>query len=252
MRWFLQHLPMSGVTLRNISNTCIGFQIAGPRAQDLLASVVLADVSTAALPFMAVTELDIGLCRAQVQRISFSGELGYEIYVNRDNQISLYEELTRAGKAFGLKPFGMRAMMSLRLEKSFGAWMREFKPDYMPVETGLDRFVSYDKSTDFIGKAAVVKEKMEGASRKLCTFVVDAADADVHGDEPIWVGEEVVGFVTSGGYAHYSGLSVAIGFLPVALITQDREVEIEILGERRKARMITEPLFDPKGERIRA
>ena len=230
----------------------IGFQIAGPRAQELLASVALGDVSTGALPFMAVTELDIGICKAQVQRISFSGDLGYEIYVDQSDQVALYYELIRSGESYGLKPFGMRAMMSLRLEKSFGAWMREFRPGYTPIETGLDRFVSYDKFTDFIGKAAAVQDKVEGASRKLCTFVVDATDADAHGDEPIWVGDDVVGFVTSGGYAHYSSSSVAIGFLPVELITKNQKVEIEILGERRNARMITEPLFDPKAERLRA
>jgi dimethylglycine dehydrogenase len=121
----------------------------------------------------------------------------------------------------------------------------------MPGETKLDRFVDYQKPGDFIGKRAVLDEKEKGPERKLCTFVVEAADADVHGDEPIWVGGDVVGFVTSGGFAHYCNVSVAIGFLPVALITEGREVEIEILGERRNAKLITEPLFDPKGERMR-
>jgi dimethylglycine dehydrogenase len=250
-RWFLQHLPDTGVSLRNVSTDRIGFQIAGPRARDLLAAVAHDDVSNDALPFMSILETDIGVCRALVQRVSYTGDLGYEIYVDAGDQIALHQTLRTAGDAFGLRPFGMRAMMSLRLEKSFGSWLREFKPDYMPVETGLDRFVSYNKPHDFIGKAAAVRERVEGAARRICTFVVDALDADVHGDEPIWHEGAVVGFVTSGGYAHASGTSVALGFLPAELATEGRRVEIEILGDRIPARMITQPLFDPSGKRMR-
>jgi len=143
-----------------------------------------------------------------------------------------------------------RRMMSLRLEKSFGSWMREYKPDYTPAETGLDRFVSFKKN-DFIGRDAAVAERETGPSRRLCSFVVEADDADVWADEPIWKDGEVVGFVTSGGYAHYSKKSVALGFLPVETIEDGVGVEIEILGERRPAALISEPLFDPKGERMR-
>ena len=125
------------------------------------------------------------------------------------------------------------------------------RPDYMPAETGMDRFVSYNKPADFIGRAAALKEKAEGPAKRLCTFIVDALDADVAGDEPIWLDGKVVGFVTSGGYAHFVEKSVALGFLPSELVTAGREVEIEILGERRKARMIEEALFDPAAERMR-
>ena len=156
-----------------------------------------------------------------------------------------------AGADLGLRPFGMRAMMSLRLDKSFGSWMREFKPDYTPLETGLDRFVDYDKDTDFIGKAAVCAERDKGAARQLCTFVVDAKDADAVAWEPIWHDGEVVGYVTSGGYSHYAQKSIAFGFLPVALVEEGREVEIEILGEMIPARLYSAPLFDPKNEYLR-
>ena len=251
MRWFEMNLPESGVRLENISTRRIGFQIAGPKARDLLARVTRADVSAAAFRFMDVKGMDIGLCQARVQRVSYTGDLGYEIYVGADDQIALYRELADAGADLGLKPFGMRAMMSLRLEKFFGSWMREFSPDYMPAETGMDRFVSYNKPADFIGKAAAAREKAEGPARKLCAFVVDADDADVHAYEPIWVGGEVKGFVTSGGYAHYVQKSVALGFLPTDMIEAGLEVEIEILGDTRKARLVTTPLFDADGARMR-
>jgi len=251
MRWFLKHMPKEGVKLTNVSTSRIGFQIAGPKSRDLLAKVAKGDVSTAALPFMAAKEMDVGLCRALVQRVSYTGDLGYEIYVPAEDQLSLYETLTGAGGEFGLKPFGMRAMMSLRLEKSFGSWLREFKPDYTPLETGLDRFVAYNKPADFIGKAAALKEKAEGVKRRLSTFVVDAKDADVWGDEPIWLDGKVEGFVSSGGYAHHARKSVAMGFLPVEKIKDGLKVEIEILGEKRPAVLVTETLFDPKAERLR-
>jgi dimethylglycine dehydrogenase len=250
MRWFQAHLPESGVAIRNVSDSRIGFQIAGPKARELLGRVTRSEVSNAALPFLAVREIEVGLAPAIVNRISYTGDLGYEIYVAAGHQVALYQALAEAGDDLGLRPFGMRAMMSLRLEKSFGSWLREYKPDYTPAETGLDRFVSFEKN-DFIGRAAALAEKEKGPARRLCSFVVEAEDADVWADEPIWKDGAVVGFVTSGGYAHYVGKSVALGFLPVAMIAPGARVEIEILGELRPATLIAEPLFDPQGERMR-
>ncbi len=251
LRWFERHLPVSGVRVENVSRSRIGFQIAGPRAQELLARVTRADVSTAAMPFLSVREIDVGQCHAIVQRVSYTGDRGYEIYVPWRHQVALYRILSEAGADLGLRPFGMRAMMSLRLDKSFGSWMREYKPDYTPLETGLDRFIDYDKPTDFIGKAAVLAQREEGVSRRLCTFEVDAQDADAVAWEPIWHAGEVVGYVTSGGYSHFAGKSIAYGFLPIELIEENRQVEIEILGELIPARLYTQPLFDPKNEYLR-
>jgi dimethylglycine dehydrogenase len=251
MRWFEDHLPDSGVEVRNISQQRIGFQIAGPSSRELLSRVARGDVSNEAFPFLGVRHMQVGPCQAIVQRVSYTGDLGYEIYVPANQQVALYDTLIRAGSDLGLRPFGMRAMMSLRLEKSFGSWLREFRPDFMPVETGMDRFVHYSKEADFIGKQAALEDRESPPKRKLCSFIVDASDADVVADEPIWHNQEVVGFVTSGGYAHYSKASVALGFLPVELIEEGREVEIEILGHRRTAKLFTQTLFDPDSERMR-
>jgi dimethylglycine dehydrogenase len=250
MRWFQAQLPDSGVTVRNVSLDRIGFQIAGPKARALLQRVTCADVSKDAFPFLSVRQIEIGLLPALVCRVTYTGDLGYEIYVAAQHQAALYETLTAAGADLGLRPFGMRAMMSLRLEKSFGSWLREFKPDYTPAETGLDRFVSFKKN-DFIGRDAALRERDNPPPRRLCTFVVDALDADVWADEPIWKDGSVVGFVTSGGYAHYVEKSVAIGFLPQEMIAEGAAFEIEILGELRPATVITEPLFDPQAIRMR-
>ena len=217
----------------------------------MLASITRADVSSAAFPFLSVREIDVGQFQAIVQRVSYTGDRGYEIYVPWHHQAGLYHLLTEAGKDLGLRPFGMRAMMSLRLDKSFGSWMREFKPDYTPLETGLDRFVDYSKAVDYIGKAAVLAEREQGVSRKLCTFELAAKDADAVAWEPIWHSNEVIGYVTSGGYSHHAQKSIAFGFLPVELATEGREVDIEILGEMIPARLYTAPLFDPDNSYLR-
>ncbi|GGA14671.1 GcvT family protein [Neptunicoccus cionae] len=250
MRWFLQHLS-GDVQIKNVSTRRIGFQIAGPNARELLSRCTRADVSNEAFRFMDAKHLSVGLCDALVQRVSYTGDLGYEIYVDADSQHALYQTLATAGADLGLKPFGMRAMMSLRLDRFFGSWNAEFSPDYTPAETGMDRFMSYDKSADFIGKAAALAERASGPSRKLCTFEVDASDADVNAYEPIWLNGEVIGFCTSGGYSHHAQKSIAFGFVPSGQITKDLNVEIEILGQMRPARRITTQLFDPEMARMR-
>ncbi|AHM04975.1 Sarcosine dehydrogenase [Roseibacterium elongatum DSM 19469] len=250
MRWFTSHPPSGdGVTLDNVSDRRTGFQLAGPRARDLLQAVSREDV--AGMRFLDVRQVTIGLSTAIVQRVSYTGDLGYEIYVDAMEQRALWQRLWEGGQAHGLRPFGMRAMMSLRLDKFFGAWMREFSPDYTPGETGLDRFIAWKKNADFIGRAAAEAERAKGAERQLCAFVVEALDADVVAYEPIWLEGAVVGFCTSGGYSHHAGVSVALGFLPRDRVAEGLTVEIEILGEMRPARLVTTPLFDADGARMR-
>ncbi len=251
MRWFEQHQPDSGVSIRNISARRLGFQLAGPGAREVLAACTRFDVSNEALPFLSVRRIEIGHSDAIVQRVSYTGDLGYEIYVPASQQVSLYHALAAAGLNHGMQPFGMLAMMSLRLEKSFGSWLREYKPDYTPMEVGMDRFVAYDKAVEFIGKAAALADRANPPPRRLASFIVDADDADVFADEPIWKDGKVVGFVTSGGYAHFAQKSVAFGFVPTAMIAAGTAFEIEILGDLRRASLYVEPLFDPQGKRMR-
>ncbi|WP_298932314.1 FAD-dependent oxidoreductase [uncultured Ruegeria sp.] len=248
MRWFQRHQE-NGVTIENISDRLNGFQIAGPKAIRVLESCMRDDVSD--LTFLDVRPTAIGMTDCIVQRVSYTGDLGYEIYCDPMAQRQLWWTLWQAGEPHGIVPFGMRAMMSLRLDKFFGSWMREFSPDYTAAETGLDRFISFSKNTDFIGRAAAEAEKSTGCARKLVAFQVDADDADVNAYEPIWLNGTVVGFCTSGGYSHFAQTSVALGFLPTERATDGLEVEIEILGKMRKARVISKPLFDPDGRRMR-
>ena len=247
-RWFEQNM-MDGVTVENISDRHTGFQIAGPKAREVLQACTLSDVS--AMKFLDVAEMTVGMTNCLVQRVSYTGDLGYEIYCDAMGQRQLWTTLWEAGQPHGMTPFGMRAMMSLRLDKFFGAWLLEFGPDYTAAETGMDRFISFKKNTDFIGRAAAEQERSTGPARKLVAFEVDALDADVQGYEPIWHEGSVIGFCTSGGYSHYAGKSVAQGFVPVPQATEGLAVEIEILGQMRPARLITTPLFDANGARMR-
>jgi dimethylglycine dehydrogenase len=242
-RWFRQH-EEPGVTIENISDSRSGFQIAGPRATDLLNRVTRPHEP---LKFMDARRMTVGMANCIVQRVSYTADLGYEIFTDHMSVRHLWDILTYAGQDLGLTPFGMRAMMSLRLDKWFGSWGREFSPDYTPAETGLDRFIRWNKPADWIGKAAALAEKAAGPKRKLVSFVVEADDADVVAWEPIWLDGAVAGFCTSGGFSHWTGLSVAQGFLPADRVQDGLSVEIEILGQRRPARVHLAPIWDDGG-----
>jgi dimethylglycine dehydrogenase len=250
LRWFAARLPDTGVAVRALTSELCGLSIAGPNARNLLATLADADVSTGAMPFLSFREMDIDVVPAKVGRISFTGDLGYEIWCRSDYLATLHTRLVQAGEAFGLKHFGGRALLSLRLEKNWGTWAREYRPIYGPYEAGLGRFVSLNKNR-FIGREAALAEKETGGDRRLTTFTVGSADVDVIGDEPIWHNNKAVGWVTSGGYAHWSKQSVALGYLPCSLAGVEDGFEIEIIGQRYPARVQRQPLFDPQGERMR-
>ncbi|RWK39112.1 FAD-dependent oxidoreductase [Mesorhizobium sp.] len=252
MRWFEAHLPQDGsVKIEALGAKLTGLSIAGPKARDVLANATRADVSNAAFPFMAIRKMDIGMAPCLVGRVSYTGDLGYEIWVAPEYQRATYQTLMAAGEEFGIGLFGTRALNALRLEKNYGSWAREYRPIYGPLEAGLDRFVAYGKETDFIGKQAALAERQQGGKLRLRAFVVDAADADVIGDEPIWFDGAVRGWVTSGGYAHHSKTSMAIGYVPKEIADEADGFEIELLGKRYTARVQPTPLFDANLERMR-
>ena len=251
MRWFEAHLPETGVAIRPLRDELVGFSLAGPRARALLARLAQDDVSNAAFPFLSFRELELGMVPAKVGRITFTGDLGYEIWVGVDYQRALYDQILAAGGEFGLRRFGARALQSLRLEKSFGTWAREYRPIYGPFEAGLGRFVDLRKN-DFIGRDAALKEKETGGARRLVGFAIEDNGADAVGDEPVWHRGKVIGWITSGGYAHHLRRSLALGYIPASLAGASDDFEVEILGERRPAEPALAPPFDPQGLRMRS
>ena len=251
MRWFERSLPPAGVTVRPCAVEYVGLSLAGPAARELLQTLVADDLASAAFPFMSFRRIDVGMVPALVGRVSFTGDLGYEMWVTTDYQRALYDLLVQAGRGFGLRNVGGRALNSLRLEKSFGTWAREFRPIYGPYEAGLGRFIDLKKG-DFIGRAAALAEQAAGGERRLVTLDVAARDADAIGDEPIWHEGKVVGRVTSGGYGHSVGKSIALGYVDKAVAEALVGFEVELMGERRPAARLAAPAFDPQGLQMRS
>ena len=249
-RWFEKHLPETSVSYRNRSDDYHGLAISGPKSRELISRICRDDISNEGFKFRDIRETFVGGVPAIVNRISFTGELGYEIYTAPQFQIKLFEEIENNGKDLGLKIFGGRALMSMRLEKNWGAWTLDFRPDFTAAESGLDFFINWDK--DFLGKNIALKEKKNGPKKKLVTMTIETKDIDVTGDEAIMKNGKCVGYITSGGYAHYVKKSMAMGYIPSNLAKQGSEIEVEINGEFYKANVELKPLYDPSGKNMRS
>jgi dimethylglycine dehydrogenase len=252
MRWFEDHLPKDGsIELKALNLGLVGLSVAGPNARALMQKLTHLDMSNEAFKFMDIRRMDLGMAKAIVGRVSYTGDLGYEIWMKPEYQRYLYDLILAEGAAFDIKLFGLRALNSLRLEKAFGSWSREYRPLYTPLEAGLGRFVALSKDSDFIGKAAAIRNKAEGGTMRLRSFLIKATDADVIGDEPIFFNGQVRGWVTSGGYAHTSGVSVALGYVPKEIADEADGWEVELLGAMLTATPQPLPLFDGNGARMR-
>jgi dimethylglycine dehydrogenase len=250
LRWFWQAAPPADVWVRSLASTLCGVSIAGPRARELLQPLVRIDLSPQAFRLFRVTETAVGFAPAILTRAGFTGELGYEIWTTPDYFASLYDELWEAGRDLGLTHFGGRALSSLRLEKAYGSFNKDFRPDYTPGETGLQRFVDFTKS-EFTGRAAALAERAAGSRRRFVVMEVADADAEVIGYESIMKDGAAVGYVTSGAYGHCVGKSLAAGYVPTSLAREGARFEIDILGDLRAATVRLEPLYDPQGLRLR-
>ncbi len=264
-RWFLDHLPVvadpvveghdSPVRFEVLALSLVGLTLAGPRSRDVLQKLTHTSLATPDFPFMAFRRVDIGMAPVWLSRMTYTGDLGYEIWVAPEYQRYLFDLIWEAGQEFEMRLFGFRALITMRLEKNFATWYREYRPIYTPLEAGMERVLKLDH--EFVGRAAVEAEIAAGGpNRKLVMFRVDVdpdAPADVIGDEPVWHDNAVVGWITSGGYAHYSGVSLAWGYVPIELTGQGTTgFEIEIIGNRRPAHLQLDPVLDPSGFRMRA
>jgi dimethylglycine dehydrogenase len=249
-RWFREHLPQAGVAIENLSESWLGFSLSGPRSRDILARLTREDVADTALPFLGCRLMDVGFTQAIVARLSLTGELGYELNVPAAQQRALWEMLLEQGAPLGMRPIGMRAQDSLRLEKGYGVWSLEFAQSYTPAMSGLDRFIAFDKG-DFIGREAALNERDRSPDQRLVLLAIDALDADATGFEPVWVGQRRVGFVTSGAYGHHVKQSLALAYVDQAIVDSSEPIEVHVVGERRPARILIEPPYDPRGLRLR-
>lgn len=248
MRWFEDHMK-DGVAIRDISDATVGFGIAGPNSLEVLQQVTDGPIDQ--LPFMGCGTFDFGLIRARVGRLSVSGESGFEIHCSALEHIMLRKMLLEAGAELGLREVGFNALLSLRLEKSFGIWSAEFTQGYTPGQTGMDRWIDWNKG-DFVGRAAALAERDgDGPNALIVTLEVDAGDADASGFEPVWKDGRRVGFITSGGYGHTAGKSLAMAMLDRDSAAQGTELTTHIVGEERAARVIAPSPYDPQGKAMR-
>jgi 4-methylaminobutanoate oxidase (formaldehyde-forming) len=251
--WLRQHLPDEGsVALRDVTAARVCFGLWGPRARDILASVARDDVSDAGFPYLTAREITVGSVPLLALRVTYVGELGWELYAPTEYGRALWTTLWHAGHPHGMVAAGYRAIDALRLEKGYRVWSSDITPDETPFEAGLGFAVALDKEPAFIGRDALVAAKAAGPRKRLRCLVLDDPRSVCLGNEPVRVGGEVAGRVTSGGYGFAVERSIAYAYLPPDRAAIGTRGEVEVFGEWIGFEVMPEPLYDPAGARIRA
>jgi dimethylglycine dehydrogenase len=246
-------VPKDGsVTLQKVTTQYGVLVLAGPRSRELLQTLTDTDLSNKSFPWLTGKFINVGVAQARALRVNFVGELGWELHHPIEMQNTIFDLVMDAGRPLGIRPFGIRAMDSMRLEKSYRLIPRELSIEYAALESGLDRFVHPNKG-DFLGRDALVRRQQEGFRNAFVTMRVDGAtDKDARGSEPIYVGGELIGRCTSGGYGWRLGQSLALGMVAPEFAGIGTELDVAILGERHRAVVVEESPFDPQNERLRA
>jgi dimethylglycine dehydrogenase len=247
LRWLKQHAA-SGITIRSVSHQFAGVSLSGPHSRDILAMLTSADVSATGLPFLRLKHMTIGLAATLVARVSYTGELGYEVYTDPASARPVYEAIHEAGRRWGLRNFGVRALNSLRLEKAYGAWGREYSQDVGPDAAGLGHLVRRNKGS-FIGRDAL-PEAAQPPSRRLTLLQIDTTDVDCAGGEAVLFEGAAIARLTSGAHSYSFNCGLGLAYLPAA-DAGDR-LEVEILGTRHRARPLVDAPYDPRGRRLRS
>jgi dimethylglycine dehydrogenase len=240
-----------GVRIDKVTTQYGVLVLAGPRSREVLAEVADIDVSSKAFPWLTARSLSVGAAGLVAMRVNFVGELGYELHHPIEMQNYIFDQVMAAGASFGIKPFGIKAMDSLRLEKSYKLVGRELSIEYAALESSLERFVDLDK--DFLGKQALVEWRAKGFANRLVTLAVHgSADADARGSEPVMKDGAMVGRTTSGGYGWRTRQSLALAMVKPKFAAVGTELEIRVLGEKRKVVVVPDSPYDPENEALRA
>ncbi|MCG6891863.1 MAG: FAD-dependent oxidoreductase [Gammaproteobacteria bacterium] len=251
-RFFNMVARADSVSFESFTEAWGGFNVAGPNARKLLGQLTDADLSNDAFRFMRSQRIQVAGIDAVAIRVSFSGDLGWEIYVPLEHQLALYQALLDKGAALGARPVGGRALLSLRVEKGYGSWSREYSPEYWPQEVGLERLIKLDKP-EFLGREAYLAIKDNAPREKLVVVRIEQTESDANGGEPVFLTDgRPVGRVSSGAYGHSVGASIALCFIKTAQAVAGTELDIAILGIPHRAVILEKPPFDAGGERLRA
>jgi len=264
LRWFYDHLPGGiksiqtdgEVSVLDVSDNLGGYAISGPNSRKLLERLTSSDVSNQNFKFMSCDQIDIGLMKTKIARLSVAGELGYEINCHALELNALRELLLTEGKDLGVQEYGYYALNTLRLEKSFGIWNAEFMQAYSPGETGLNRWISRGKNVEFVGKNPALNELSEGKKalqKTLVTLEITDAEVEANGYEPIWSkNNERIGMTTSGGYGHNVNKSLAMAFVKPEFSEPGIELKTHIVGKEKNCVVLGNSPWDPEGLRMRS
>ena len=247
-------------SLRLVNNTLQRgtFVLCGPRARDLLAALTDADLSNEAFPWLSAQNITVaGEKDIHALRVNFVGELGWELHHPIESQNALFDALAAEGEKHGLAMVGMRAMDSMRIEKSYRMWGQELTMDYTPLEAGLDRFVKLQDNVAYVGTEKLLEQQRQGCRTKFATLAIEATDADPFGNEPVYAkggakGGEMVGRLSSGGYGHRIDQSLGLGYLEADYAAEGTELEVLVLDKRLPAKVVGESPYDPQNEKLRA
>jgi dimethylglycine dehydrogenase len=251
--WLRSHLPPEHrVAITNVTARYGSLVVVGPRSRELLARVTPADLSNAAFPWLSVRTIRVADIEVLAMRVSYVGELGWELHVPNEELEVVYDRLLAAGRDFALAHAGLYAMDSLRLEKCYRSWKADLSSEYSPLASSLERFVRLDKAADFVGREALRREAASGPAERFVPLIVAARDADAAPGSVVYRRDEAVGLVTSGGYGYRLQQSIALAYVRADLASLGIELEVEILGERCPAIVGREPLYDPDNLRLRA
>jgi glycine cleavage system T protein len=242
--WIKRFLPENGnVAVQDVTPMYGCLTLSGPQSRKVLHQACSDDVSNEAFPFMTMKKITIGDAQVYALRMSYVGELGWELYHPIKSQKSVYEKLYQAGQEYSLKNYGYRALDSLRMEKGYRLWGFDMTGQDTPFEAGLSQFVSLDKG-NFVGRDALLRQVEEGISRSLACLVIEEGEIVPHGWEPVFLKEQNLGYVTSGEYGHYLGKSIFFVYLPTEHSKTGTQLKVEILGERYPAIVVDTPIYD--------
>ena len=252
LSWLSLNMPDDGtVSIDDVGSTYACLGLWGPKARKILQKVTTADLSNEAFPYMSARRITVGDIPLLASRVTYVGELGWEFYCPMEYGLRLWDTLWEAGQPEGIVAAGYKAIDTMRLEKGYRYWSSEITPDYTPLEAGLSFAVKLDKG-DFIGRDALLKQKEEGIKQKLCCLTLDDPRVEAIGKEPIRAGEKIIGWVAAGGYGYSVGKSIIYAYLPMEYSKVGTTLQAEFFGEAVGATVEKSPLWDPKGERIRA
>lgn len=248
----MKNLPGDGsVTVRDVTLDRGVLVVAGPRSRDLLKKLTDADLSNEGFPWLTAQEIQVGVAPVRAMRVNFVGELGWELHHSLAYQLGLWDAIMEAGKEFDIRPFGIRAMDSLRIEKSYRYWKTDLSTEYSPLESGMGRFVHLNKG-EFVGREALVKQQQAGLKYNFVTLSVACKDRDPWGNEPIYDGDKMVGRATSGAYGYSLGTSIAVGYVKPGFTKPGTKLQILVLGDRFDCEVLPESPWDPDNARLRA